>query len=131
MIKGSCCCASVRFEITEKPSMMGSCHCSRCRKLGTSTLVFVKSDAFQITAGREKIVTYKAQPPYKYDRCFCSICGTALGEVFSKMESFPINANCIDTKLEIENSFHEFVSEKPSWFKIGDNATQFREHPHD
>ena len=111
--------------------MMGMCHCSRCRKVGASSLAFVKSDKFQITNGREKIATYKAEPPYKYDRCFCSVCGTALGEVLSENESFPINANCIDSEIEIENAFHEFVSDKPSWFKIGDNAKQFSEHPHE
>ena len=131
MIKGSCCCGIVRFELTEMPSMMGMCHCSRCRKVGTSALAFVKSDNFQITNGREEIATYKAEIPYKYDRCFCSACGTALGEVLSEMDSFPINAHCIDSQIEIENAFHEFVSEKPSWFKIGDNAKQFHEHPHD
>jgi hypothetical protein len=94
-------------------------------------LLFVNADKFQITSGREKIVTYKAEPPYKYDRCFCSLCGTALGEVLSDMESFPINAHCMDSEIETENAFHEFVSEKPSWFKIGDNAKQFDEHPHE
>lgn len=131
MIEGSCCCGTVRFELTEKPSMMGMCHCSRCRKVGASALAFVKSDQFKITAGRDKISTYKAEPPYKYNRCFCSECGTALGEVLSGLDSFPINANCIDSEMEIENTFHEFVSEKPSWFKIGDNAKQFEEHPHE
>ena len=131
MIEGSCCCGTVRFELTEKPSMMGMCHCSRCRKVGAGALAFVKSDQFKITAGREKISTYKAEPPYKYNRCFCSECGTALGEVLSGLDSFPINANCIDSEMEIENTFHEFVSEKPSWFKIGDNAKQFEEHPYE
>lgn len=133
MIKGSCCCGTVQFELTEKPSMMGMCHCSRCRKVGASSIAFVKSEKFEITAGRDKISAYKAEPPYKYDRCFCSACGTALGEVLSEMDSFPINAHCIDNEIEIEieNKFHEFVSEKPSWFKIGDSAKQFDEHPHD
>ena len=131
MIEGSCCCGTVRFELTEKPGMMGMCHCSRCRKVGASSMAFIQSENFQITAGLDKIATYTAEPPYKYDRCFCSVCGTALGEVFSEMESFPINANCIDSEIEIENKFHEFVSEKPSWFEIGDNAKQFDEHPHD
>ena len=130
MLKGSCCCKAVQFELTEKPSMMGMCHCSRCRKVGASSSVFVKTDKFQVTTGREKIVSYKAEPPYKYDRCFCSACGTSLGEVLSEMESFPLNANCIDSEIDIENAFHEFVSEKPSWLKIGDNAKQFDEHPH-
>lgn len=131
MIKGSCCCGAVQFELAEKPGMLGMCHCSRCRKVGASALVFVKAADFKITAGREKLAIYQAQPPYKYDRCFCAVCGTALGEVLSEMESFPINANCIDSELDIETTFHEFVSEKPGWLKIGDKARQFNEHPHD
>lgn len=109
--------------------MMGTCHCSRCRKVGASTLVFVKSESFKIISGREKIAVFKAEPPYKYDRCFCSVCGSALGEVLSQSDSFPIAANCIDSDIGLENKFHEFVSEKPHWLKIGDNAKQFEEHP--
>jgi hypothetical protein len=117
------------MELTEKPTMMGTCHCSRCRKVGSSTLVFVKSESFRITSGVDKISTYKAVPPYKYDRCFCSECGTTLGEVLSSNETFPIVANCLDDDIGIENQFHEFVLEKPSWLKIGDDAKQFDEHP--
>ncbi len=131
MIKGSCCCGAVQFEMSEKPSMMGMCHCSRCRKVGASALAFVKADKFNITTGQTKIAVFKAEPPYTYNRCFCSVCGTALGEVLSDMESFPINAHCIDSEIELENTFHEFVSEKPSWLKIGDDAKQFDEHPHE
>lgn len=111
--------------------MMGMCHCSRCRKVGASALVFVTSSVLHITKGRAQIATFKAEAPYKYNRCFCSVCGTALGEMLSEEESFPISAHCIDGDLELENSFHEFVSEKPCWFKIGDNAKQFEQHPHE
>ena len=129
MIKGSCCCGAVQLEITQPPSMLGMCHCSRCRKVGASSLVFVKSESFCITSGLDNISTYKAVAPYKYDRCFCSVCGTALGEVLSSNDSFPVSANCFDDDIGIENTFHEFVLEKPSWLKIGDAAKQFDEHP--
>lgn len=129
MIKGSCCCGTVQFELSEPPTMLGTCHCTRCRKVGASAIAFVKSSALEIIQGRDAISTYKAVPPYKYDRCFCSVCGSALGEILSCEESFPIAANCIDDPIEVENSFHEFVSEKPGWLKIGDSAKQFEEHP--
>lgn len=129
MIKGSCCCGAVQFELSEIPGMMGTCHCSRCRKVGASTFVFVKSETFRITKGRDQISTYKPEPSYQYDRCFCSVCGSALGEILSAGDSFPLAANCIDDDIDIENKFHEFVSEKPSWLKIGDTAKQFDEHP--
>lgn len=129
MIKGSCCCEAVQFELTAAPTMMGMCHCSRCRKLGASALVFVQANQFSLTKGRDKITVFKAQSPYQYDRCFCSVCGSALGEVLSESESFPINAHCLDTEIEIDNQFHEFICEKPNWFEIGDDAKQFDKHP--
>lgn len=129
LIKGSCCCGAVKFELADKPSMMGMCHCSRCRKIGASAIAFVKSESFQITCGGNKITTYKAVEPYKYDRCFCSVCGSALGEVLSDSDSFPITVNCIDEDVGLENQFHEFISEKPNWLKICDKAKQFDGHP--
>ncbi len=44
MINGSCCCGAVKFELLTQPLMMGTCHCSRCRKVGASTIVFVKKE---------------------------------------------------------------------------------------
>jgi len=129
MINGSCCCGAVKFTLLEKPNMMGTCHCSRCRKVGASTIIFVEADTFKLTKGLEFITTYKAIPPYKYDRCFCSVCGTALGEILSTESSFPISANCLDDKIDLENSGHEFVSEKPAWLHIGDSAKQNQGHP--
>lgn len=129
MIKGSCCCGTVQFELSEPPSMLGTCHCTRCRKVGASAIAFVKSSSLQIIQGRDKISTFEATPPYKYNRCFCSVCGSALGEILSDEESFPIAANCLDDAIQVENSFHEFVSEKPDWLKIGDSAKQFEGHP--
>lgn len=129
MIKGSCCCGAIKFELANPPSMMGTCHCSRCRKLGASVFVFVKKADFSLIQGAESIERFKPVAPYKYSRTFCRVCGTALGEVGSTSDSFPIAANCLDDAPMIENSFHEFVSEKPTWYKICDDVKQFSHHP--
>lgn len=130
MLHGSCCCGIVKFTLSSPPMMMGTCHCTRCRKVGASTMVFVQRDTFKVVAGAESIITYIPAAPYQYHRCFCGHCGTALGEVTSSSESFPIAANCFDDELHLTNEFHEFVREKPSWYTIGDKAKQFLEHPH-
>ncbi len=129
MIKGSCCCGAVKFELTAQPSMMGTCHCSRCRKVGASAIVFVKRKDLKWLQGQEQVMLYQPEPPYKYGRCFCKICGTSLGEILSKEDSFPIAANALDNAFEVTNQFHEFVVEKPSWYEICDNAKQFHGHP--
>ena len=114
-IKGSCACGEVRFVIDGAPSMMGTCHCARCRKLGTSTIVFVKREQFQLESDPAHIETIPPVPPLTYTRSFCRHCGTSLGEPLSPDASFPINAQCLDDDPGIRNSFHEFVDDRPAW----------------
>ncbi len=129
MIKGSCCCGAVKFELLAEPSMMGTCHCSRCRKLGASVIVFIERADLKWVQGRDEIAVFAPVAPYTYSRCFCKICGTSLGEILSEDDSFPIAANTLDDALAVKNKFHEFVSEKPSWYEICDGAKQFDGHP--
>ena len=129
MVKGSCCCGAVQFEVLEPPTMMATCHCSRCRKVGASTFVFVKRAGFELRTGKERIATYEPEGGFRYYRSFCSICGTALGEMLSEGDSFPIPADCFDDPLDLHVRFHEFVAEKPAWSKICDEAKQFPHHP--
>lgn len=129
MIKGSCCCGAIKFELLAPPSMMGTCHCSRCRKVGASTFVFVKKETFRWIEGQDCVTRYEPEAPFKYARCFCKECGTALGEVSSQEDSFPIAANALDDDPMVRNKFHEFVNSKPAWYEICDDAKQFAEHP--
>lgn len=129
MIKGSCCCDAVKFELLAVPSMMGTCHCSRCRKAGASAIVFVKKTDLKWIQGQDQVALYQPEPPYKYGRCFCKVCGTSLGEILSDEDSFPIAANALDSEFALKNQFHEFVNEKPSWYEICDGAKQSKGHP--
>lgn len=114
-IRGSCMCGKVRFEIEGTPKAMGTCHCSRCRKLGTSTIVFVQRDQFTLRSGEDQIKTVVPEAPHIYHRSFCTACGTALGEPLSPEESFPLNAECLDDDPGLLNGFHECVEDRPVW----------------
>ena len=129
MIQGSCCCGAVRFALLKQPEMMVTCHCTRCRKVGASTFVLVTKESFRLLSGAADVAVFEAAPPYAYNRSFCRLCGTALGEIGSGEDVFPVAANCLDTDPRIRNSFHEFVSEKPAWLEIGDDAPQYDGHP--
>ncbi len=128
MIEGSCCCGAVKFELASEPSTMGTCHCSRCRKAGASTIAFVKREDLKWVQGKEHVALYKPAPPYKYNRCFCNICGTSLGEILAEDVSFPIAANALDTKMNLKVQFHEFVCDKPDWYEIYDEIPKSEEH---
>lgn len=129
MIEASCCCGAVRFQLTAPPTMMATCHCTRCRKVGLGAFVFVDRASFRWVEGQDMVATYDPDPPYQFARCFCRRCGTALGEPLSPADSFPIAANCLDSDPGVHNRFHEFVAEKPAWYEICDGARQFQGHP--
>lgn len=129
MLKGSCCCKEIKFEINDHPVVMGTCHCTRCRKVGASTILLIKKGSLVINSGKKLIATYLPEEGYKYKRNFCMNCGTALGEIASDDDMFPIPANAIDSDIPLAISFHEFVSEKPNWYEICDTAKQFIGHP--
>jgi len=129
MFKGSCCCGAVRFEIDEKPKMVGACHCSRCRKVGGTPFALVETRHFRLLAGRDEISVYQPEPGFKYARSFCGRCGTSLGEMLADVEMFPIPVDCFDDDLGMEIRFHEHVASKPAWFVIPDGVKQFEGDP--
>lgn len=114
-IKGSCVCGAVRFVITGAPEVMGVCHCSRCRKSGASTMLFVKREQFRLISGSAHIATLTPEAPFTYRRSFCGRCGASLGEPLSPEASFPINAECLDEDPGVRISFEEFTAERPKW----------------
>lgn len=124
-LRGSCSCGTIAFTLSSPPSIMGTCHCTRCRKSGAGTFVIVKRSALRLVSGADAIATWRSDVPHECERSFCSHCGTALGEITSTDATFRVAANCFDDALGVRNGFHEFVSEKPAWQAICDEAKQF------
>ena len=129
MISGSCCCGAVKFSLSEKPNFLGICHCSRCRKLGSSEFFMVERDTFQWISGKEWVSEFVPEAPFKYRRCFCSKCGSSLGEILSEERQFPIAANSLDSDPNIKVWFHEHVAAKPSWQLVHEGVKLFEGDP--
>jgi hypothetical protein len=59
MIRGSCLCGGVRFEITRAIGPFELCHCSRCRKANGSAFVAglgVKRADFRLVQGSRLVL---------------------------------------------------------------------------
>lgn len=78
MIRGSCLCGGVRFEIERAEGPFELCHCSRCRKVSGSaylTWLGVRREEFRFLHGVDLIKTYErpvTESPPPYDTSFCS-----------------------------------------------------------
>ena len=75
MIRGSCLCKRVRFEIHGKLGRSSHCHCSMCRKAtgaAFGTYAEVKIENLKIVSGAEVIMRYRSSPGV--ERTFCGDC---------------------------------------------------------
>ncbi|WP_417824342.1 GFA family protein [Thalassospira lucentensis] len=125
MIKGSCLCGNVRFEISGEPSSLSYCHCSRCRKAAGvfSAVVIGKADDFHLLSGKESIGLYKG-PDGKFERCFCKECGTSLGDMSSE-KIYVVAASALDDDPKVRPSVHIHTASKPDWYEIKDDLIKF------
>lgn len=113
-IRGGCLCGGVRFELFEPPVLVGKCHCSRCRKVGSGVYAYVRAEAFHWLAGRELLARYRPRPPFRLTRSFCRRCGTSLGDPESG-RILAIAAACLEEGVRASVSFEEYVADKPPW----------------
>jgi hypothetical protein len=79
MIRGSCLCGDVRFEIVWRPQSGSHCHCSMCRKAhgaAFGTYAAAKAAEFRFVSGEDRITRYRSSA--EVVRAFCARCGSTL-----------------------------------------------------
>ena len=128
MIKGSCLCGGIRFEIEGKLSPIGFCHCSLCRKAsGTASnaVLLTAARSLRWVAGEE--LTQSWQRPSGWGTSFCRVCGTPLPRLHSSGKVFMLPAGVLDDDPGCRVEQHIFVGSKASWDQIAGRAPQFEE----
>lgn len=130
MIHGSCLCGAIRFEFSKPSGPFELCHCTRCRKFTGSAFfsgLYVGSDDFRFTQGKELITTYEApilREPPPYRASFCSRCGSPVPNPASNSKLLEIPAGLLDDDPGMQPDKHIFVEHNPSWFRITDELPQ-------
>jgi hypothetical protein len=132
MVRGSCLCRGVRFEVDGQVSDMTDCHCSMCRKAhGASFVTFVSAspDDFRWTQGEDLITRFKSSA--EFDRPFCRVCGSNLPLHYVKMNEMAIPAGTLDDDPGIRLETQIFVASKAPWIEIDDDVKCFDEYQPD
>jgi hypothetical protein len=131
MIKGSCLCGGVRFEIKKAVGPFELCHCSRCRKVSGSAfaaMIGVRGEDFRLLQGKELISTYEApllESPPPYRTTFCSRCGSPVPNPDPSTSWFEIPAGILESDPTLRPDKHIFTELKAPWFEITDRLPQF------
>ncbi len=130
MLKGSCLCGGVCYEIDGELGVMAHCYCSMCRKYhgaAFGTYIGVKAADFQWLKGEELVASYESSPGAH--RGFCRTCGSNLPVLEPGAEEVFIPAGTLDDDPGVRPAAHIFVASKAPWVEITDDLPQFDEYP--
>jgi len=131
MLRGSCLCGQVRYEISGKLFDPLNCHCSMCRKAQGAAFrsrARVQSRDFRWISG-ENLLTFFESSPGNH-RGFCRVCGSPILSKFDADESvlsLPLGA--LDDDPAIHPQIHVYVASKAPWHTISDDLPQFAALP--
>jgi hypothetical protein len=96
-LKGSCLCGSIAFEVAGPIRGIGSCHCSKCRKVsGTNgnAQFIVRMDKFKWVHGRQNVATFKRADGWGPTRC--KTCGSPVPDSYDNGEHMWVQAGLMD-----------------------------------
>jgi hypothetical protein len=126
MLKGSCLCGGVRYEIDGELSAVTNCHCALCRKTSGSAFASgatITAASFRLLAGEDLLRDWESSPGYH--RVFCGRCGSPiLKRKDNDPERLRFRPGTLDSDPGVKMSKHTHVRSKAPWVEINDGLPQ-------
>lgn len=131
MIKGSCLCGQIKFEIAGDVVMSRYCHCSNCRKFsGTAQAAWGLAQASEFTHSATSTNIGYFDTGTGSRRHFCLSCGSPL---WFEPKDLPalvgIALGAIDEGNPTPPEMHVWTQSSPAWEEIADALPQHLTHP--
>lgn len=131
MLKGSCLCAGISYEIDGPLEDMRNCRCSICRtahSVAFRSSVSVRSRDFHRTAGENLVTWYESSPGTQ--RGLCSRSGSPpLSRFHANPDVYGLPLGCLDADPGVRPAMHIFVGSKAPRFDITDSLPRYEEGP--
>jgi hypothetical protein len=130
MVKGSCLCGRVTYEVADQFEYALNCRCSQCRRstgAAFKPLAGAKAARLAITAGGGEILRY-GDGEQNYD-AHCRSCGSLLYSLVRDGQYVHVAMGTLVDEPSIKPSMHIFVGSKAPWFEITDELPQFEAFP--
>jgi hypothetical protein len=129
MVRGTCLCGGIQYEIDGPLGRVVNCHCSMCRKATGAafrTRARVATSAFRWVRGEDLVSRYESSPGET--RTFCRICGATLPTFFrDHPDELGLPMGTLDDDPGVRPSAHVWVDSKAPWWEITDEVPQYAE----
>ena len=135
MIRGSCLCGAVAFEVAGDLTPIQLCHARRCRKATGAAVapeLLARTTGLRWIRGTDLVRVYEArllEEPPAYRRAFCSTCGSPLPAEIEGNGFALLNPGVLDDDPGTREFRHAFVAQKAAWHRITDELPAFEGRP--
>ncbi|MFW2438891.1 MAG: GFA family protein [Arenicellales bacterium] len=130
MVKGSCLCGAVEYEVELIADKVFNCHCSLCRKshgAAFATQALVIAETLRFLKGEELLSEYQGR---RGVRAFCSSCGSKLMNYApDKSQYLSVSLACVDSDVDVKPVADCFVGSKADWSAICNDIPSFKGLP--
>lgn len=131
MLRGSCLCGGVEYEIRGELSGALNCHCSMCRKAHGAAFrsrASVRVADFRWVRGAHLLTWFESSRGNW--RGFCQVCGSPLLSRFDQNPAvYGLPLGALDDDPRLKPACHVFVGSKAPWYDITDDLPQFQALP--
>jgi hypothetical protein len=130
MIKGSCLCGEVKYELTGSINEVAVCHCTQCKRAqGTpfATNAPVELAKCKFSNNSDSIKAYFSSPNKK--RVFCDNCGTPLySQRIDKPETIRLRLGTVTDGHIPKPSYEIYCESKSDWFNENTNRPKYEKN---
>jgi len=128
---GGCQCGEIRYEITEEPTMVYTCHCTDCQRLTSSAFslgVVVPEHAFRMTGAEPRSLQRKADSGRVNTRLVCPSCGSwVVGTPRDGV--IRVRAGTLDDTSWLRPTRHIWTRSKQPWVTLPEGDEVFEAQP--
>ncbi len=124
VLRGSCLCQAVAYEIRGPLQRLYNCHCSRCRKArgaAHAANAFAAMDDVRYRRGQESLRTFRLPGTRYFSQVFCPICGSGMPRLDPGRSLAVIPMGSLDDDPRRTMDMHIFVASKAPWYEIHDD----------
>jgi hypothetical protein len=132
VMRGSCLCGAVTYEVSGEAKRFYHCHCQRCRKAtgtGHATNLFLQPGTLRFLQGEELVHSYKVPEAMRFMNVFCSQCGSRMPRQPPGSDMVVIPSGSLDDEPAMKPQARIFTASRASWSCAGDELPEHPEYP--
>jgi hypothetical protein len=136
-LTGGCLCGALRYELSEMPLTIYTCHCTDCQHLTSSAFslaITVRDRAFCLTSGEPRLLQKIAESGRIVTRWLCPDCAcwvvsspqpdASAGEMIRR-----VRAGTLDDTSWLKPSAHFWTRSKQPWVVLPEGSEIFATQP--